>query len=91
MTKVKVVLNRRAFGENIMAGPAVSAKVQEVGERVAAQVHNGQVDLVYAAVRAGGRRVRARVSNGTTPSEEARTNALTIALFNTVHGAKRTR
>lgn len=81
--KTKVVINRASFGRNVMAGPGVSAAVERLAERVAAQVEHGEVQLSVSPVREGGSRVRAHISNGTTDAQEARTNELTTALMNT--------
>lgn len=86
--KTRVVMNRDAFGKNVMAGPAVTAAVEAVAKRVAEKVPGGSVNMSTSPVRGGGVRVRAHVSNGSSDLEEARTNNLTRALFGTVGGGK---
>lgn len=84
-SKVRVVMNRENFGKDVMAGPAISARIQSIAEGVAAQVSGDvSVRMVTMRVRGGGSRVRAHVANGSHDSQEAKTNDLTRALHNTV-------
>jgi len=78
----RVVLNRAAFGANVMASQTL---VRPAAEEVAAQLSGGKIEMVVAPAKRGGSRVRARVSHNTTTAEEDRTDELVSAL-NAVFG-----
>jgi hypothetical protein len=78
----RVVLNRKNFGQFVMSSTAL---VRPAAEEVAAQLNNGQIEMIATGSQGGGQRVRARVSHGTSSSEEERTNELASAL-NSVFG-----
>jgi hypothetical protein len=82
--RVKVVINRRNWGRNIMAGPAIAAFVEGVGQQIADKLDDGHVELVESSVMQGGARVRARVSHGTSSTQEADSNELIKAASSVV-------
>lgn len=85
MPKRGVLMNEKNFGELVMSSPAL---VRPAAEEVASHLQNAKIQMVVAKTKRGvGKRIRARVSQGTTASEEDRTDELKSAL-NTVFGGK---
>jgi hypothetical protein len=84
MAKTKIVINRKSFGKNVMAGSGVTRVITDIAETVASKLRNGKVTVQERPARDGGTRVHASISNGTTDKKEAETNELTIALLSTV-------
>lgn len=86
MAKTKVVINRKSFGENVMAGPGISAMLETRAAAVASRVPDADTEIVYAAVAGGGRRARARV--GIAGATEDQRDSLVTALLSLFPGGK---
>lgn len=80
MARTKVVINRKAWGANVMAGAAVAGHIEALAEQVASNLPRGEVETFAAAVRGGGSRTRSRISGGNSSREEADSNDLISAL-----------
>jgi hypothetical protein len=85
MAKPRVVLNRRVFGEQVMASAALERQLEPYADSVAAQIPGATVTPIVTGVGTVSARVRLRVE-----AEADQRAALIAALRSVVGTAKNT-
>jgi hypothetical protein len=82
MAKSRVVLNRRGFGEQVMASSGMEAELRRHADPIAAQVPGATVRAIRTTAAGGGARVRLRIEAENT--FEAPTRAALVAAIRAV-------
>jgi hypothetical protein len=85
MAKSRLVLNRRGFGEQVMASSGMEAELRRHADPIAAQVPGATVRAIRTTAAGGGARVRVRVE--AENSFEHQTRAALVAAMRAVMGS----